>query len=851
MVACLESYGRFWNFLFRSVVVTILVGSFGCEQNSPQSAPPVDAGPGEAESGEAEVTGETEAAPTVSLRSVSLEGLHAYAQKSLDAGDTLQLHVSSTVPYKMTIRRLHTWIDQFERMDSLHQTSVKKPQSQPIHPGSYIHVPQGLTQEDVKKGFSLECWVRPWRLDRFQAIMTQAMTGNPNGPGKSNGSGKPHGFGLFLDSRGRVVFQVAAAEVGKFRTLASKNPLKKYQWFHLVATWKEGKSSLWIDGEFQGAQAFDLTMPLLPPQVPLRFGAVGAAGQVDSLADIDLALPVVHRGVLDSKAIAARFTDRGQSIPAGDSLLGVWPLDEEEGSTIHDRSGHGRGGQIINGGTWMIGGPSFDSKKVSRFGDYDPLQDPSRGHGIRLISDDLYDCHWKVTHRFPLPDDAPSGVYVAHFQYAWKGKAKDYFVTFIVRPPSSPASSSPALSSPQPPKQSPILVLCSTNTWIAYNSSPFPSQGDPTYWPIGGVKSEPGAPHYSCYVDHDAGQPAFHHGLNIPWPGAGPEMLFSPKEVGYSQQLRIERFTHCWLEREGFAYDVISDMDLDENPSLVEGYQAVIISGHSEYWSAKAYKAIQSYLDKGGNLAVLSGNTMFWRVDYDRARSRMECRKKELNSDQRGGTAWSLGWDRPVGELFHSSDKKRGGLLRQCGMPAYRLIGLESIAWWNHTKKELFDVFHVDDPDHFLFQGPIVIRKKKGESIGQGKQNALPRGVGHETDVRISRVRAMTKRFPPGWTGSLPSEEEGMVVLASAKHSGAVWTIIDYFGISAKFHDEIASEVIYWQRPSGGQVFNAGSVGAGWPLLEDESWSGLLRNVLHHFGVTPEKDALPRGNISE
>ena len=768
--------------------------------------------------------------PTEEHPAVALEGLHAYAQKSLDPGETLQLRVSATVPYEMTVRRLHTWIDKFEQMESLHQISVENPRHQPIHPGSSIVFLRGLTPEEVQSGFSLECWVRPWSLKRSQAIFAQATTQ------------QPHGFGLFLDAKGKVVFKIATAgataETSTFKILEAKESLKKHQWYHLVATWNAGTSSLWIDGELQGMSDDENTTTtttpppsLSLPQVPLRLGAAGTADEATLLADIDLAMPVVYRGPLTRQAIAARFADRGQTIPLGGSLLGAWPLDEEAGETIHDRSGNAREGRVINNGTWMIGGPSFESQKVPRFTDYNPLEDTSRGHGIRLASDDLYDCYWEVSHEFTLPGEAPSGVYVAHFQYTWKGTAKDYFVTFIVRP--APRQTPPSKKSLE---RSPILVLCSTNTWVAYNSSPFPAQGNQAYWSIGGVKSEPGAPHYSCYVDHRAGQPAFQHGLNIPWPGAGPEMLFSPKDVGYSQQLRIERFAHCWLEREGFAYDVISDSDLDENPSLVDHYQVVLISGHSEYWSAKAYQAIESHLDRGKKLVVLSGNTMFWRVDYNRSRSIMECRKKELNSDKRGGTAWYLGWDRPVGELFHSSDKKRGGLLRQCGMPAYRLIGLESIAWWGHKKKEMFDVFHVEDSKHFLFQHPVPIKKKKGDVIGSGKGKALPRGVGHETDVRISRVHAMTKQVPPGWTGTLPAKQKGMSVLASAQHTGEVWTIIDYFGRKAKFHEDIASEVIYWERPAGGQVFNAGSVGASWPLLEDESWSGLLKNVLHHFG---------------
>jgi len=43
--------------------------------------------------------------------------------------------------------------------------------------------------------------------------------------------------------------------------------------------------------------------------------------------------------------------------------------------------------------------------------------------------------------------------------------------------------------------------------------------------------------------------------------------------------------------------------------------------------------------------------------------------------------------------------------------------------------------------------------------------------------------------------------------------------------------------MIYWERPDGGRVFNAGSIGAGWALVADEKFQRLLKNVLFHFGV--------------
>jgi hypothetical protein len=43
--------------------------------------------------------------------------------------------------------------------------------------------------------------------------------------------------------------------------------------------------------------------------------------------------------------------------------------------------------------------------------------------------------------------------------------------------------------------------------------------------------------------------------------------------------------------------------------------------------------------------------------------------------------------------------------------------------------------------------------------------------------------------------------------------------------------------MIYWERPAGGRVFNAGAVAAAWVLHEDPAFASLLANVLAHFGI--------------
>jgi hypothetical protein len=62
---------------------------------------------------------------------------------------------------------------------------------------------------------------------------------------------------------------------------------------------------------------------------------------------------------------------------------------------------------------------------------------------------------------------------------------------------------------------------------------------------------------------------------------------------------------------------------------------------------------------------------------------------------------------------------------------------------------------------------------------------------------------------------------------------------IDYFTQPTQLIDGIVANVVYWERPQGGRVFNTGSLGSGWGLSVDPKFQTLIRNVLHHFGVEP------------
>ncbi len=165
----------------------------------------------------------------------------------------------------------------------------------------------------------------------------------------------------------------------------------------------------------------------------------------------------------------------------------------------------------------------------------------------------------------------------------------------------------------------------------AYPDSQSVAAGEKIRFHVSGTEgyrnSHPEAPAWSCYLNHHAGQPGCQFGLRMPWPSAGPYLLYS----------------------------------------------------------------------EGGAAVVLSGNTMCWRTSFNADGTVMECRKHGESIGGRSGAR--------IGELYHSHDGRRGGLMRECGYPAWKNIGLECVGWAGTTPDQ-FGIYQTVAPDHFLFNEP-------------------------------------------------------------------------------------------------------------------------------------------------
>ncbi|MEJ8810676.1 LamG domain-containing protein [Variovorax ureilyticus] len=747
-------------------------------------------------------------------RPLSVPGVHGYASaKSVHAGQRIDFHISSDRPYGMTVCRLGHDADSRQGDIEIADLGASAARVQPIHPGSYVHVAKGLPAALPLAGLTLECWVMPWRCTGArQALITQF-----DAPAHC-------GFGLYIEPDGELSLYLGDGGAQRDAALHIGSRLVARRWQHVAATWDGQWATLWIDGARAGR--WPSAAPVCPGPAPLRLGAAGEPHGADALADVDLAMLAIHERALSADEIAARVALRARQIPADPALRACWPLREGRGDRVADASGHQHDGRIVNHGTWMIRGPAFDEEAAEAV--QDPFAAPGQRQGLRLASDDLYDCRWTASHSFTLPTDARPGLHVARLRFDWEGREAVYDITFLVKR---------AVDAPP----APLLVLCAMSSWLAYAATPFArNQVDDPVWPrrsTGLPNSHPQAPAFCSYTYHHAGQPSYFTGLRMPWPNASPAALYDPAGSGFSQWTRLERRLHAWLEREGYEFDLLADLDVHADPDLLARYRTVVVNGHSEYWSTPVVDGFDALLRRGGNALVLSGNTMYLRVSFDDDMGVMEQRK----NDERGADPADAELRPPAGpfgEEFHSQDWARGGQLRAVGRAAASIIGLET-AGWGFADAEDFGVYHVAEPGHALFNHPHRLGLERGRTFGHAPGGGLPRAIGHEWDLSTATLLTMTHGGPPG--ASLPELPAGLTVIAQGirRVPGAMDTYLDWHSRVTDSLDGLSAEMIYWERPQGGRVFHAGAVGAAWVVGSDPVFDGLLRNVLHRFGCEP------------
>ncbi len=208
-----------------------------------------------------------------------------------------------------------------------------------------------------------------------------------------------------------------------------------------------------------------------------------------------------------------------------------------------------------------------EAKYVTAFtsitGGAQPLPDSSYANG----------CNWNKTYSMVIPDSWLPGAYRAEFPVA-NGEYRG--VLFFVKPKF-------------PGNYSKILLVLSTNTWQAYNEY--------------GGKSL-----YDTYSSDN--KRSFKVSLNRP--AAPPLGTFGSADF-YKYEFKFIN----WAYKNNIQFEFASNNDLDKNPVLLSNYKLVLVVGHNEYWSYPERNQVQKYVNHGGKLMIMAGNTCWWQIRFE------------------------------------------------------------------------------------------------------------------------------------------------------------------------------------------------------------------------------------------
>jgi hypothetical protein len=250
-------------------------------------------------------------------------------------------------------------------------------------------------------------------------------------------------------------------------------------------------------------------------------------------------------------------------------------------------------------------------KFVARSEPVEPLRYFPRSDELRLGPGDadVAGCGWPRVEAFsPIPDDWPSGLYLAQFTASPSptGRASQRLgqdALFVVRPR-------------VPGSRSRALFQIGVATWNAYHVW----HNRTLYF---GITAE-----NPRVDDLRAHRVSFHRpGIGLNPPNGRYVSPYPPK--AWSCLLPFLE----WIEQERLPLEYCTGLDLLETISL-DPYRLVLTVGHDEYWTARQRDVVESFVARGGNAAFFGGNLSYWQIRVSEDQTAIECYKRSLEHFQ-------------------------------------------------------------------------------------------------------------------------------------------------------------------------------------------------------------------------
>ena len=734
---------------------------------------------------------------------------------SVEPGDRISLMVSSTEPtFDLRIVRLqHGDLNPngpgFKA--ELLQTPIDgsypgKHQSLPL--GSYVQVDIPLEPIDVTAGLTIQAWIWPTLLGEKQQTLVSWRTDKG-------------GFSLDINRDGALSATVADAK-GRTQSVAVRGPMRTREWYFVAGIFDPNLSRIRV--RQQPVKRWPNDPTAVSATSPMRV-------RIDSAKPTSIllgALPAErspgtrqhYNGKIDRpRIIAAALSDAEldhlEQLPSLDGsgldLIAAWDFARgSETATVVDAGGRGFNGVAINAPTRAMTGFNWR-------GDETRLADaPDQYGAIHFHEADLEDARWEPSVEFAVPSRWASGMYafqltVAHFV--------DY-VPFVVRPHRTRQT-----------RKRRIGLLLPTFTYQAYANehlyatperlANFKDGVDGLVSP--GTAFEQAAYRYvlqehlqSIYDFHTDGSGVSSASRLRPMPNIRPGYNLPGLRFEHPHLVDGDLYLVDWLTELGYAFDIFTDGDLnDDGRQLLSSYRVILTGSHPEYWTRSMLEALEGYLDGGGRLMYLGGNGFYWVTSVDPARPHL--------IEVRRGETGTRPWSSDAGEMYHGTTGELGGLWRSRGRPPHGLVGVGFTAMGGYAPARPYrrtSASH-DPKVSWIFDG-------LGEELIGDFGLHLGGAAGWELD------RADV---------ALGTPSHAIVLASSFGHSDAYQHVVEEVGEmdsrqSGTTNSLVRADLTYFAGPNGGAVFSVGSVSWCGSLSTNHyqnNVSQITRNVLDRF----------------
>jgi N,N-dimethylformamidase len=672
--------------------------------------------------------------------------------------------------------------------------------AQPVHQGSYGLIENG---RDLAGAAGVT----------FVATVWPTMTGTKRRQGilSADEPATRVGFALALGEDGSAEAILGATRV------KTRVPLEGRHWYRIAASYNPATRKLMVaqarlsHGKVQGSwttasvQVEPGTSALPPSTMPWIIGALGGHpvrghfnGKIEAPTIIGRAL------------VAADVEGVMQAGPEAEGLVARWDFARDFDSTrITDVGPYGLNGRLVSLPARAMTGSNWTGREMSF------RHAPAEYGAIHFHEDDLYDCGWQTDFTWDVPAGTRSGVYAVRI----KAGDEEENIPFFVVPPKGKQTAD-------------ICVLMSTFTYTVYHNHARPEARTGWWRDMWNKQAkEWGAykanaydhPEYgwSTYNYHTDGSGICHASWLRPMLTMRSGYITYPDESIRGSGLRhFPADTHliAWLENQGYAYDVITDDELDrEGAELLAPYRVVMTGSHPEYHTPAMLDAIEAYRDGGGRFTYLGGNGFYWKV----------ARHNELEAaiEIRRGEGGIRAWAAEAGEYYNAFDGQYGGLWRRNGRPPQSIAGVGFTAQGNFVGNH-YRVL----PEAKTSRAAWILDGVTGETFG-GYGLSGHGAAGFELDR--TDIRLGTPRHAVVLARSEGHEPEAPWVLVPEEQLTHLTTIP-----GRKASELIHADLTFFEAPNDGAVFATGSITFCGSLPHngfDNDCSRVLKNVLDRF----------------